>query len=154
MGVEGALSASGEVSDPATTVPRAILGSLSVVTALFIGLQVVAQGILGAALPNEPAPLVAAAGVGFGRWAAQLIVATTGLCVAGFLASDMLCSPRIFCAMADRRQLPRVMATVHPTRKTPVAAIAFYTTICAVVAASGSFTQLAMAAASGTLVVI
>ena len=58
MGVEGALSASGEVKDPARTVPRAILLALAIVASLYIGLQLVAQGVLGADLATAKAPLV------------------------------------------------------------------------------------------------
>ena len=48
-----ALIPSGEVRDPERTVPRAIALAMVGVTVLYIALQVVAQGILGAALPQS-----------------------------------------------------------------------------------------------------
>ena len=81
MGTEGALTASGEVVNPARTVPRAILLALTLVAALYIGLQVVAQGVLGAELPNAAAPLVATATAIFGPWGTRLLLATTFLSV-------------------------------------------------------------------------
>ena len=152
MGTEGALTASGEVVNPARTVPRAILLALTLVAALYIGLQVVAQGVLGAELPNTAAPLVATATAIFGPWGTRLLLATTVLSVAGYLSADMLCSPRNLHALAERRQLPRVLASVQPRFKTPAVAVGAYAVMCAFVAWSGSFRQLIIVAASGTLV--
>ena len=47
LGVESALVPSGEVIDPARTVPRAICFAMVGITALYLAVQVVAQGILG-----------------------------------------------------------------------------------------------------------
>ena len=152
MGVEGALNVSGEVANPARTVPRAIFLALTLVAALYIGLQVVAQGVLGPGLSGAPAPLVAAATAVFGPWGTRLLFATTLLSVAGFLSADVLCSPRNLAALAERRQLPRALAAVHPRFKTPAIAIGVYALMCATVALSGSFRQLVIVSTAGTLV--
>lgn len=152
MGVEGALNVSGEVASPARTVPRAIFLALTLVAALYIGLQVIAQGVLGAGLADSPAPLVATAAAVFGPWGTRLLFATTVLAAAGFLSADVLCSPRILAALAERRQLPPALAAVHPRFKTPAIAIGVYAFLCATVALSGSFRQLVIASTAGTLV--
>ena len=152
IGVEGALNASGEVANPARTVPRAIFLALTLVAALYIGLQVVAQGVLGAGLAGAPAPLVAAATAVFGPWGARLFWLTTVLSVTGFLSADVLCSPRNLAALAERRQLPRGLAAVHPRFKTPAIAVGMYALMCATVAVSGSFRYLVILGTSGTLV--
>ena len=152
MGIEGALNASGEVANPTRTVPRAILLALTGVAVLYIGLQIVAQGVLGADLPNASAPLIATATAIFGPWGTRLLVATTVLSTAGFLSADVLCSPRNVHALASRRQLPPVLSAVHPRFKTPAVAIASYALICALVAWSGSFRQLVVLSTAGTLV--
>ena len=151
MGVEGGLNTSGEVRDPARTVPRAIFTALTLVAALYIGLQVVAQGVLGPALPGATAPLVAAAGAIFGPWGARLIVVTTALSAAGFLSADLLGSPRNVHALASRGQLPGALAAVHPRFKTPALAVGLYAATCALVAWTGSFRQLVVVGTSGTL---
>jgi len=153
MGVEGGLNTSGEVMNPTRTVPRAILLALSVVAALYIGLQLVAQGVLGATLAGDGAPLVALAVVLFGTWGARLLVLVTVLSTAGYLFADLLSSPRIFHAMAERGQLPRRLSAVHPRLKTPALAITVYVSMCAILASTGSFRQLAIASASGSAVV-
>jgi len=152
IGVEGALNISGEVTNPTRTVPRAIFLALTLVVALYIGLQMVAQGVLGAGLPGTSAPLVAAATAVFGPWGTRLLFATTLLSIAGFMSADVLSSPRNLAALAERRQLPRVLAAVHPRFKSPAIAIGLYAVLCATVAVSGSFRVLVIAGTSGTLV--
>ena len=152
IGLEGALNVSGEVANPARTVPRAIFLALTLVAALYIGLQVVAQGVLGAGLPDASAPLVAVATSIFGPWGTRLLLATTLLSVAGYLSADVLGSPRNLAALAERGQLPRVLAAVHPRFKTPAIAIGVYAVMCATVALSGTFRQLVIVGTSGTLV--
>ena len=152
MGGEGALSVSGEVVNPTRTIPRAILLAIALVAALFIGLQVVAQGVLGAALPNSTSPLVAAAGQVFGQWGGRALVVTTLLSVGGYLSADMLCTPRILHAVAERGQLPRAMMAVHPRLGTPAVAIVVYAVLCALLASSGSFQPLVVLASATTLV--
>src|SRR5206468_4703483 len=66
LGVESALVPSGEVDDPARTVPRAIFIAMAVVALLYVAVQLVAQGLLGAALPGDPTPLASAANVALG----------------------------------------------------------------------------------------
>ena len=151
MGAEGALNASGEFINPARTVPRAIAFAMTTIAIVYIGLQLVAQGVLGANLATSPAPLVDAASVVFGPWGARLMVAAILLSVTGFLAADILSSPRAFHALAERGQLPRVFNTVHPKFRTPAVAIITYATLCALVAATGTFRQLVIVGSSGTL---
>ena len=58
-GVESALTPSGEIRDPARTVPRAILGATGAIVLLYIAIQFVAQGVLGSELAQgSPTPLV------------------------------------------------------------------------------------------------
>ena len=152
IGVEGALNVSGEVTNPTRTVPRAIFLALTLVVVLYIGLQMVAQGVLGAGLPGTSAPLVAAATAVFGPWGTRLLFTTTLLSIAGFISADVLSSPRNLAALAERRQLPRALAAVHPRFKSPAIAIGVYAVLCATVAVSGSFRVLVIAGTSGTLV--
>jgi APA family basic amino acid/polyamine antiporter len=61
-GMETALMASGEVRTPNRTVPRALLGAMLFVLALYLGVQLGAQHLLGADLAHQAAPLAEAAG--------------------------------------------------------------------------------------------
>jgi amino acid transporter len=152
MGIEGGLNTSGEIKNPARTVPRAIAMTLTLVSALYISLQFVAQGVLGADLANAKAPLVATATAVFGPWGTRLLLAATILSAAGYLTSDILCNPRIMYALAEAGQLPRKLAFVHPRFGTPAVAIGTYAALCFLVAVTGSFRQLVIMSSAGTLV--
>jgi len=61
-GIEVALTPAGEVANPSRTMPRAVLLALAIVTALYIGVHYVAQGVLGPGLAlDQVAPLAATA---------------------------------------------------------------------------------------------
>ena len=151
MGTEGALTISGEVIRPARTVPGAIALALTFVATLYIGLQLVTQGVLGPGLATSRAPLVAAALVVFGPWGERFMVAAIVIVVVGYLAVDILSSPRNLLALAERGQLPRTLSLIHPQFGTPAASIVTYTVLCAIVSWTGSFRYLVIVASSGTL---
>jgi basic amino acid/polyamine antiporter, APA family len=153
IGLETALCTSGEVRDPACTVPRAIVVALTLVTVLYVALQLTAQGVLGIDLPHTDAPLIAVARALWGPMGAGFMIAATVLSVTGFLTGDVLCSPRILHALAERGQLPSRLSIVHGRYLTPAFAIAAYAIICATLAISGSFRQLVLIASSGTLLI-
>lgn len=152
IGVEGALNMSGEVIRPSRTVPRGILLGLAIIVTLYIGLQFVAQGTLGAALPLSKAPLVDTANIVFGAWGGRLIVLAVAISASGCLAADMLSTPRVLHAFAEQRQLPHFLARVHPRFGTPAMSIAAYAAICATFAMTGTFKQLLILSSSGSLV--
>jgi amino acid transporter len=151
MGVEGGLNASGEVMNPVRTVPRAIGITFVLVAGLYIGLQLVAQGVLGPDLATSKAPLVATASAVFGTWGGWCMTVAALLSAIGYMSGDMLCSPRTLYALAEAGQLPRKLAYVHPQFGTPVVALVVYSCLSFVAAISGSFRQLAIASSSGTL---
>lgn len=152
MGLEGALNASGEVRNPARTVPLAIVLALTSVAVLYIGLQEVSQGVLGARLAGARSPLVDLATALLGPWFGRAVVIAVLLSVLGYLAADMVASPRSLYAMAEQRQLPNALAAVHPKFGTPAVAIVSYAVACAAIACTGSFKPLVIVASSGTLV--
>lgn len=152
LGLEGGMSLSGEVSSPARTIPRAILfGMLGIVT-LYIGVQLVAQGVLGEALRGaSTAPLADTARVAFGEMGGTLVLIATAMSTLGFLAADTLATSRVPFALGEDGFLPAAVGRIDPVRNTPAVAIACYVTLCTVLALSGTFTALALIAASGTL---
>ncbi|MDQ3081582.1 MAG: amino acid permease [Gemmatimonadota bacterium] len=154
LGVESALTPSGEVRDPARTVPRAVFLALGVVTLLYLAIQTVAQGILGAELAtNTAAPLAAAARVAIGRGGEILVIAGTAISTFGYVAGDMLAAPRGIYALARDGLLPSPIATVHPVRRTPTVAIAVHAIACCALAITGSFESLLVLATLATLLV-
>jgi amino acid transporter len=153
-GAESALNASGEIKDSAKTVPRGLLLGLSGVLALYVGLQVVSQGVLGSELAsNTEAPLVAVATEVFGGWGGKMLIAAAVISVYSTLSGDLLGGPRIVFASALDKNLPSYLAKVHPKYKTPHVAIIFYAAVICVFALSGTFKYLAVVA-SGSLLLV
>ena len=151
-GAETALNCGGEIKDPARTVPRGLLLGLSGIMLLYMGLQTVAQGVLGPALAdNTEAPLAATATVVFGGWGAKMLVVGGVISIFAAVSGDVLNTPRVIFASALDGNLPKVLARVHPKFRTPhVAIIAFCVAICAV-ALTGSFKSLAIVASGSVL---
>ena len=119
-GAETALNVSGEIKNPSRTVPLGLLFGLTALLALYIGLQTVAQGVLGEDLANnKDAPLAAAAQVVFGDWGARMLLVGTVISIFACISGDMLNTPRLVFASARDGLMPRALAKVHPRYKTP-----------------------------------
>jgi len=153
-GVEGPLTSSGEVKDPARTVPRALFLGLSAVALLYAGLQVVSQGVLGPGLATATeAPLGAVAEQALGGPGRTMILVAAIVSTLGYVSGDMLASPRLLFAFARDGLLPARLRAVHPRFRTPYIAIIVYAALSCVVALSGSFRVLAVLSAFGILLV-
>lgn len=146
-GIEVALVPSGEVRDNATTVPRAIALAMTGITLLYVVLQVVAQGILGAGLAGATSsPLADAAGASFGGWARSLLLAGATVSMFGYIGGVTLSMPRMIYAFARDGFLPHALSAVHPRSQAPQAAIILQAVITFALAASGTFERLAILA--------
>ena len=120
-----ALVPSGEVRDPRRTVPRAIFLALGLTTLLYLAIQAVAQGVLGAEMAQHAeAPLAAAASRFLGEGGRLLVLAGGAVSMFGYMCGDMLGSPRALYAFGRDGFLPRALARVHPSFHTPYVAIA------------------------------
>jgi len=145
-GMEGALSASGEVHDPARTIPRALGLAMLTVTVLYMGIQSVAQGILGTSLASSSVPL-ADAMARVNPTLSVLMLAGAAFSMFGWLCSDILCSPRIVFALSRDGLLPQSLGRLHGRRHTPYAAILCYASVALALALSGTFSELAVLSA-------
>jgi basic amino acid/polyamine antiporter, APA family len=129
LGMEVSLSASGEVAQPNRTIPRAVMVTMLSVMGLYLAIQLIAQGILGASLAHSSVPLADAMG--------HISPTLRGLMYA--FARDGL--------------LPRVLGRIHDRSHAPYVAILCYAAIAAALALSGSFAALATLAALNTAAV-
>ena len=152
-GIESALVPSGEVKDAARTVPRAIFIAMATITILYAALQFVAQGVLGPALAtSKAAPLAEAAGVALGSWARTVLLVGAVVSMLGHAGAMILVTPRTLFAFARDGFLPSALAHVHPTHRTPVAAIVVQCVIVLALAITSSFERLAIVANTSILV--
>jgi amino acid transporter len=145
VGIEVALIPSGEVKNPARTVPRSIYLSLIVTTIVYLLIQLVAQGTLGSELANfKDAPLAEAAARFIGNFGRTLLLTGATLSAFGFVTSDILSSPRMIFAFGRDGSLPGWFAHVHPRYRTPDVAILTYTSVAFVLSIFGSFESMAV----------
>lgn len=153
-GAECALSCSGEIRDPAKTVPRGLLLGLGGILVLYLSLQTVAQGVLGPELAeNTETPLAAAADQIFGSWGGKLLLAAGVVSIFSTVSGDILNSPRVVFASARDGHLPAALARVHPRFKTPYIAVIFVAVMIGGFALSGAFRPLAVVASGSILIV-
>lgn len=141
MGIEASLAVSGEVRDPARTIPRAVIASLVGYTLMCIAVQLVVQGILGDALGVSKAPLGDAMIV-VSRPLGLLLIAGAAISMLGWTASDALAAPRMLFGMARDGTLPAALGFVHPRTHAPWVACLVHAAVAAGLAVTGSFTGL------------
>ena len=145
VGIEVALIPSGEVKNPARTVPRSAYLALVITTIIYIMIQLVAQGTLGADLANyKDAPLAEAAVKFLGNIGRTILLAGATVSAFGFVTSDILSSPRIIFAFGRDGALPAWFAHVHPRYRSPDVAILTYAALAFALSITGTFEQLAV----------
>ena len=141
-GIETVLGASGEVKQPERTVPRALVLAMSVVLVLYVAIQVVAQGLLGPALPGSAEPLAQAIGVASPALV-PVIAIGAALSRGGWLFSDVIGAPRLLFAFSRDRLLPEFLGRVNRAH-VPANAILVHVTLALGLALIGSFGSLVL----------
>src|SRR5213595_2239371 len=145
VGIEVALIPSGEVRNPARTVPRSAYLALVTTTIIYILIQLVAQGTLGPDLANhKDTPLAEAAATFLGHIGRTMLLAGATISAFGFVTSDILSSPRMIFAFGRDGALPQFFAHVHPRYRSPDVAIITYAVLAFSLSVTGTFEQLAV----------
>lgn len=147
-GVESALVPSGEMKNPSRTVPRALAIAMIGVTVLYISIQLVAQGVLGAEAlaAAKAAPLAAVADRLMGAPGRLLLLIGAAISTFGYMSGMTLAVPRALYAFARDGFLPERVAAIHPTFHTPWVAIVIQSTLVCALAVVNEFEALAVIA--------
>lgn len=153
LGIESALVPSGEVIEPARTIPRAIFVAMLGITVLYLAVQIVAQGILGASLANQKTPLAEAAAVAMGAPGRMLVLLGSTVSMFGYIGAMTLSAPRMLFALGRDGFLPSQLASVHPRFRTPHVAIILQVIIVIGLAVTGTFEKLGIIANGSVLLV-
>jgi amino acid transporter len=153
-GFETSLSVGGEFKNPKRTVPIGLLlGGLSVLI-VYMLLQMVTQGILGADIVTyKNAPLAAVAEKIIGPVGATILLFTAAISCFGAVSADVLATPRVLFAVANDGMLPAFLGKVHKRFATPYPAIICYGGLTFLFAVSGGFKQLAVLASAAILLI-
>src|SRR5712671_2779443 len=137
-GFEMAAIPAGEIRNPQTHLPRALLISVVVVAFTYILIQVVCIGTLPE-LAGSAKPLADAGQRFMGTAGAAMISAGAIISIAGNLNVLVLSGSRIPFAFAEREQLPAIFARVHQKFFTPYISIVITAAVMLVLTLKSSF---------------
>ncbi|MDP9147283.1 MAG: APC family permease [Acidobacteriota bacterium] len=137
-GFEAAFFAAGEVRDPRRDGPAALFYAVLLVTVIYMLVQVVVNGTVADPAGTER-PLAEAARQIFGGGAAAAISVAALISIYGYLGANMLHTPRLTFALAERGDFPRIFAAVHPKFRTPNVSIVLYSVLLLVFTLVGNF---------------
>ena len=121
-GFEMATIPAGEVRDPQRNLPRALLIALLVVASLYIMIQVVCVGTLPG-LAQSQKPLADAGSQFLGAAGGAIISAGAVISITGNLNILLLSASRLPFAMAEQKQLPEFVGSIHRRFFTPYISI-------------------------------
>jgi basic amino acid/polyamine antiporter, APA family len=124
-GYEAALNPMAEARNPRIDAAFALFVALVITTALYSLLQIIVIGVL-----QDPAhsvrPLSDAARTILGSGGGLLVAIGALVSIYGYLSANLLTGPRGMFALAERGDLPRVFAAVHPRFHTPYLSIVVF----------------------------
>lgn len=153
-GFESALSASGEIKNPARTIPLGIFLGGMLVLIVYILLQTVTQGVLGAQMEAvKEAPLAAVAEKIVGTAGGTLLLLAGAVSCFGTVSADVLNAPRVLFAGANNGVFPKSLGKVHPKFATPYLSIISFGILIFILSIAGGFEQLAIMASAAILLV-
>jgi len=110
---------------------------------LYTAVALVCAHTLGAAgLAASKTPATDVMRLAFGQKGAAFIALGITISTLGFLSQGMLTAPRVYFAMADDGLFFRSVAQVNPVTRVPVVAIILQGVVAAVIALSGTFSQI------------
>ncbi len=139
-GFEMATIPAGEVRDPQRNLPRALIIAIFVVATIYILVQVVCVGTLpGLAQSQKP---LADAGTHFlGTAGGAIISAGAVISITGNLNILLLSGSRLTFAMAEHKQLPRLIGAIHKRFFTPYISILITAALMLFLTLKSSFVQ-------------
>jgi APA family basic amino acid/polyamine antiporter len=155
QGGETGLAVSGEVKNPQRTIPRAIFISISVVLLIYLLVQIVSQGVLGASLPSfREEPVAEVAGRVIGPAGFTLVTIGMAISTFGCVSGDILSVPRVMFGAARDRVIPsELLSRVHPKYATPFVAVIVYAGLGFLISSVGGFRQLAILSGTSCLLI-
>lgn len=134
---------SGEVRDPARTLPRAIVGGTVAVVAIYLGANAAYLRVLPLdAIATSPLVAADVAVRLVGPLGSALVAALVCISTFGSLNAVLMAIPRVFWAMANDGLFFRTVAAVHPRYRTPHMAIVVMAALAVLYIVFRTFEQL------------
>ncbi len=149
-GFEAALISAGEAKNPRRDMPFALFAALATCTVAYSLVQWVVVSILPDP-GHSVRPLADVARIVLGNGGAAIIAVGALLSVYGYLSGNVLATPRITFALAERGDFPSPFALVHSRFRTPYFSIAIFALLVWILALFGSFAGNATLSAGSRL---
>ncbi|MET9145274.1 MULTISPECIES: amino acid permease [unclassified Streptomyces] len=151
IGFDVVATAAEETRNPQRDVPRGILGSLVICTALYVAVSIVVTGMQKYSRLSVDAPLADAFKSTGHPWFAGLISFGAAIGLTTVCMILLLGQARVFFAMSRDGLLPRFFSHTHPRFRTPYRPTILLGAIIAIVAGFTSLSELAELVNIGTL---
>ena len=149
-GFEAALISAGEAKNPRRDLPFGLFAALITCAVIYGLIQWVVVGVLPDPAHSER-PLADVARIVMGSGGAALTALGALLSIYGYLSGNILATPRITFALAERGDFPSVFALVHPRFRTPYFSILVFALLVWLLALFGSFAGNATLSAGSRL---
>jgi amino acid transporter len=149
-GFEAALISAGEAKDPRRDMPFALFAALLTCVVLYGLIQWVVVGVLPDPGHSDRS-LADVARIAMGPGGGVLIAMGALFSIYGYLGGNMLATPRITFALAERGDFPSLFSIVHPRFRTPYVSIFVFALLVWLLALFGSFAGNATLSAGSRL---
>ncbi len=149
-GFENTSAPAGEFKNPRRDVPFALIVQISLVTAIYTAVQLVAIGTIPN-LGSSQTPLADAGRLLLGPVGGLILTLGAVLSVLGTNNNTVLAGPRYLYALAQTGKLPPVFARIHPRFRTPYIAILTQTVVALLLMLTGTAEELAVLSAIARL---
>ncbi len=144
IGFEDSVNVAEETREPSRTYPKALFGGLAIAGALYLLVTIGASMVVPTGnLVESSGPLLEVVREGPLGVPEKLFAAIGLLALSNGALINMIMASRLLYGMAEEGVVPRPFAKVLPGRRTPWFAIAFTSTIAAVLVATGDLGSLA-----------
>jgi basic amino acid/polyamine antiporter, APA family len=141
-GFESVLVNSGEVKNPARTLPFALMIATLCIATIYILILLVSIGTLPGLAASDK-PLSDAAALFMGKKGATLIALGALVSITGTLNAIMLVGSRLPYAFSEQGQFPKIFSRVHPKYATPVWSLWAFAAVTLVVSINQNFVAAA-----------
>jgi len=150
VGFETVAVTAGETSQPRSTIPKALVGTVIATGLLYFVIVLVFISVIS---PEQygSATLVDIGRLLAGPVGAIAITLAAVFSIGGNLASSMIAAPRLIFSLAENRLLPQWFGHVHTKYATPDRCILIMGGMALVLALTGSFVKLAIASSLARL---
>jgi amino acid transporter len=149
-GFEAALISAGEAKDPRRDMPFGLFAALLTCVVIYGLIQWVVVGVLPDP-GHSDRPLADVAQIVMGHGGGVLIGMGALFSIYGYLGGNMLATPRITFALAERGDFPSLFSIVHPRFRTPYVSIFVFALLVWLLALFGSFAGNATLSAGSRL---